>query len=178
MLVNSILILVFSFVFTKFVYSIVIVRGSSMVPTLNPGEIALVPRYETWLHRLGVKHFERNDIVFFRSPIDQKKRLIKRIIATPGDRIIIDDGLVYLNGDMVFEPHLDQLTVTTSLPEIKISPGKVFVLSDNRRPLKSLDSRHFGQIPFGSIEGRASIILWPPFVNFGNRINRNIRILD
>ena len=148
-----------------------------MVPTLLPGEIALVPRYETWLHRLGIKNFGQRDVVFFRSPIDQKRHLIKRIVATPGDRIIIKDGLVYINGDLLFEPYLNQLTVTTNLPEIEISPGKVFVLSDNRRPLESLDSRHFGQIPFGSVEGRAGIILWPPCVNFDNRLHRNIRVI-
>ena len=149
-----------------------------MVPTLHPGEVALVPRHETWLHRLGYKTFERGHIVFFRSPLDQNQYLIKRIIATPGERIKIRDGLIHVNDNLVDEPYLSPMSVPTNLPETEIAPGNVFVLSDNRRPLASLDSRQFGQIPFGSVEGRAAIILWPVFAIIDKRVYRNLRVLE
>jgi signal peptidase I len=149
-----------------------------MLPTLRSGEVALVPRQETWLNRLGYGGVKAGDIVFFRSPLERNKHFIKRIIATSGERIRIVEGIVYLNGRLVREPYLGSIIVPTNLPETEIAPGNVFVLGDNRRPLGSLDSRHFGQIPFDSIGGRVAIILWPPFVIIDKRLRRNFRVLN
>ena len=49
-------------------------------------------------------------------------------------------------------PHLD-------FDEITVPKHHCFVLGDNRN--HSLDSRHFGPIPFAAIKGRADYIYWP-----------------
>jgi len=41
----------------------------------------------------------RGDIVVFRYPRDTSKSYIKRVIAVAGDRVVIDKGRVYVNGN-------------------------------------------------------------------------------
>lgn len=43
--------------------------------------------------------------------------------------------------------------------EITVPPYHCFVLGDNRSA--SLDSRHFGPLPYGAIKGRADYLYWP-----------------
>ena len=44
---------------------------------------------------------KRGDIIIFKYPDDGEKLLIKRVIGLPGDMVIIEDGLVYINGSEV-----------------------------------------------------------------------------
>ena len=46
-----------------------------------------------------VEAIERGDVVVFRYPRDPEKSYIKRVIALPGDRLRIDHGQVWVNGD-------------------------------------------------------------------------------
>jgi signal peptidase I len=153
-----------------FVVSGVAISGDSMEPTLHDGERALVPRYETWLHRLGVGSFRRGDVVYFPSP-DQRPgavcpwfctHLIKRIVAVAGDRVAIDDGKLIVNGRIADEAYLgDRWHGSFSMPETPVPPGHVFVLGDNRSPYGSFDSRVFGPVRTRRLEGRAAWVVWP-----------------
>ncbi|MEX2536712.1 MAG: signal peptidase I [Trueperaceae bacterium] len=155
-----------------FVMSGVAISGDSMEPTLHDGERALVPRFETWLHRLGVGSFGRGDIVYFPSPDSGPgaicpwfcTHLIKRIVAVGGDRVAIARGQLILNGEPLDEAYLqEQWHGSFSMPETPIPPGHVFVLGDNRGPYGSFDSRVFGALPRRQIEGRAALVVWPLF---------------
>lgn len=143
------------------------ISGDSMTPTLLDGERAVVPRYETWLHRLGVGAFEPGDIVYFPSPRDRgtpllRTLLIKRIVAEAGDSVEIRGGRLVVNGVEVDESYLDSGWHGTSGMSATVVPdGHVFVLGDNRSPLGSVDSRQFGPVPLASIAGRATAVVWP-----------------
>jgi signal peptidase I len=157
-----------------FVFTTVGISGDSMVPTLMHGERAFVPKYETWLHRAGVGGFQHGDIVFFRPPegiytaatklpllgINIEQYFIKRIVATEGDRIRMEAGVVYVN-DQALDQTFDLWQGSSSFSEQSIPEDHVFVLGDNRTPLGSVDSRQFGPVPTSSIAGRASHIIWP-----------------
>jgi signal peptidase I len=155
-----------------FVVSGVAISGDSMEPTLHGGERALVPRFETWLHRIGIGSFGRGEIVYFPSP-DQEPgavcpwfctHLIKRIVAVGGDTLAIVHGQLHINGVPAQEPYLgDSWNGSFSMPETPIPPGHVFVLGDNRGPYGSFDSRVFGPVPESRIEGRAAWVVWPLF---------------
>ena len=171
------LVTITSFVMTTLGTSLVVVRGDSMTPTLRAGEVALVPRYETWLHRLGIGTFRRGDIVFFRSPVDRNQRIIKRIVASPGDQVALVGGNLYIDGQLVHEPYLKNRIAVSSLPKTLVANGHVFVLGDNRGPLGSLDSRQFGQIAIRTLEGRVAVIVWPLFTLTNGKLRLNVRTL-
>lgn len=88
---------------------------------------------------------------------------IKRVIGLPGDHIEIKNQRVYRNGEVVRENYLDAGTVTDSanglFTDIVVPDGYVYVLGDNREV--SCDSRLFGCIPVGKIEGKAVFRFWP-----------------
>lgn len=155
---------------TTFVVTAISISGDSMSPTLIDGERVLIPRYETWLHRLGIGSFAPGDVVYFPSP-DQEEGavcplfctyLIKRIVAVEGDVVEIRRGQLFVNGTPVAEEYLPPgWRAAISLPPTPVPQDHVFVLGDNRAPYGSFDSRAFGPIPQRSIEGRARLVVWP-----------------
>lgn len=155
-----------------FVVSGVAISGDSMEPTLHDGERALVPRYETWLHRLGIGGFERGDVVYFPSP-DQGagavcpwfcSHLIKRIVAVGGETVAIQRGRLVVDGQAMSESYLSgSWPGSFSMTEMPVPEGHVFLLGDNRGPYGSFDSRVFGPFPSRRLEGRAAWIVWPLF---------------
>ena len=92
-----------------------------------------------------------------------KTDFVKRVIGLPGDHVEIKDGAVYLNGEKLDEPYLDEGKRTEPesglFIDIVVPDGYVYVLGDNRN--NSTDSRRFGCIPIDKIEGRAVLRFWP-----------------
>src|ERR1035438_5711517 len=78
--------------FIIFLYQPVKVEGTSMMPTLQDQERVFINKFVYKLEPI-----ERGDVVVFRYPRDTSKSYIKRVIAVAGDRVKIEDGLVYVN---------------------------------------------------------------------------------
>ena len=93
--------------------------------------------------------------------IIEKKNLIKRVVAVPGDKVDIKDGLVYINGEVesgyIFQGKT--YSISDMNYPIEIPNDKVFVLGDNRE--NSLDSRSIGLINYSQIKGKALVRFWP-----------------
>src|SRR5690242_18103006 len=87
--------------FILFLYQPVKVEGTSMMPTLEDQERVFINKF---VYRL--EPIRRGDVVVFRYPRDTSKSYIKRVIAVPGDRVRIDDGLLYVNGRQVAEDYV------------------------------------------------------------------------
>jgi signal peptidase I len=103
---------------------------------------------------------ERGDVVVFRYPGDPHKSYIKRVIGVGGDRIRIDEGRVYVNGERLKEPYVSRYyRDDRSYPEVVVPSGSFFVLGDHRN--LSSDSRDFGAIPRDAIFGKAVFVYWP-----------------
>lgn len=111
--------LVIAYLVVTFLFTTVGVVGSSMEPNLNggnggtilqsllTGDRVFIPKFDTWLRRMGVlPAFERGAVVVLREPANaptalvtgRQKFFIKRIVAVPGDRIRIERGQVIVNG--------------------------------------------------------------------------------
>src|SRR5215475_1134923 len=111
-----------------FLYQPVKVEGTSMMPGLEDQERIFVNKF---VYRW--EPIERGDIVVFRYPRDTSKSYIKRVIGLAGDRVRIDNGQVYVNGEVVDEDYVpSDYADARSYPEIRVPVGSYFVLGDHR----------------------------------------------
>lgn len=91
-----------------------------------------------------------------------KVSYIKRVIATAGDHIVInDDGQVYVNDEKIDEPYLHDVNTNKSgvYTDVVVPEGYVYVMGDNRK--ESKDSRFFGCIPIDHVDGYVITRIWP-----------------
>jgi signal peptidase I len=138
-----------------FIYQPVKVEGTSMMPSLEDQERIFVNKF---VYRL--EPISRGDIVVFRYPRDPSKSYIKRVIGAAGDRIRIDGGQVYVNGEAVNEDYVPPAYADSrSYPETIVPQDSYFVLGDHRS--MSNDSRDFGPVNQSYIYGKAVFGYWP-----------------
>ncbi|HZP64194.1 MAG TPA: signal peptidase I [Terriglobales bacterium] len=138
-----------------FLYQPVKVEGTSMMPSLEDQERIFVNKF---VYRL--EPIQRGDIVVFRYPRDPSKSFIKRVIGLAGDHIQIDDGRVYVNGQLLQEDYVPKAYEDLrSYPELIVPPDSYFVLGDHRS--LSNDSRDFGPVGQAFIYGKAVFGYWP-----------------
>ncbi len=131
-----------------------VVHGQSMEPSLHENERVIVD-----LLAYRFREPRHGEIVILDIPGRQEgPPLIKRIIGLPGDFVEIKDGGVYINGRLLTEPYLDQLTLGQMSARL-VPEEHIFVLGDNRS--SSNDSRYFGMVPYENIRGRAWLRYWP-----------------
>ena len=147
------------------------VEGLSMYATLDNNDYLIANKIDYRLHPP-----QRGDIIILRPPTDNSKDFIKRVIALPGEKLLIRDGYVYINGHKLDEPYLPEVwTTLNNPPPWSVGDGAVipanqyFVMGDNRN--RSQDSRIFGPIGRDRIDGRAWFRIWP-LDHFGNIYSR------
>jgi len=129
------------------------VEGQSMEPNLHNNERLIIEKISYYFHPP-----QRDDIIVLRLPNRHSDPLIKRVIGLPGETVEVRNGQVYINGQVLNEPYLDQNTYPGMPPKV-VPPNEVFVLGDNRGA--SNDSRAFGFVPYSDIVGRAWFRYWP-----------------
>jgi signal peptidase I len=121
------------------------IGGSEMEPTIMEGQVCTVSKQD---YVNG--NPKRGEIVLFT--IDDNS-FIRRVIGLPGETIIIEDGVVYLDGTILNEPFLPEGTLTESdTKEFEVLEDFYFVMGDNR--MQSYDSRDVGSIPRDTIESK------------------------
>jgi signal peptidase I len=132
------------------------IPSESMVPTLEVGDRIFVNRF---VYRFIEP--ERGDIVVFDS-LETDDELVKRVVAVPGDRVRVGNGVLRVNGDIPEEPYAVPIVFGdgSDFGPTRLSEGEVFVMGDNRG--NSRDSRFFGPVPLENIEGEAFFRFWPP----------------
>lgn len=140
-----------------------IVVGHSMDPTYADGENVL-----TNLITLRFSPLKKGDVIVFQAlPPNEEKDFIKRVIGLPGDRVMIKDGSVYLNGEKLGESSYLPVGLETyggqtfsTGRELTVPKDSYFVLGDNRG--NSSDSRDWGFIGKDHIIGKSFLVYWPP----------------
>ena len=142
------------------------VDGHSMDPTLQDREYLLTSKLS---YRFGLP--QRGDIVVFHAPQVACPSyglgncdFIKRVIAFPGEKIALIDGVFHINDEPLIEDYLPEGTVTESSylaagREVVLGEDEFFVAGDNR--VHSSDSRVWGPIKRNAIVGRVFFSYWP-----------------
>lgn len=128
------------------------ISGDSMSPTLEHDEIVVL---------LKTDDFDRGDLIGFYY---QGKILLKRVIAVPGDIVVIDaEGNVYVNEELLEEPYVTEKSLGDCDLEFPYEvPGDGYFVMGDRRS-NSVDSRNsvIGSITRDDIIGRVFIRVWP-----------------
>ncbi len=135
------------------VFTVIRVRGDSMLPNLDRDDRVLFTR--------AYAAPTAGDIVSI-AVIDggEPSGIIKRVVAVPGDEIELIGDIAWVNGRLSeAAPGAIVGDGTARLGPLTVPDGTVFVLGDNRPG--SLDSRHLGPIPLSAVRGRAVAIIMP-----------------
>jgi signal peptidase I len=96
----------------------------------------------------------------FGFPVGGRQDFIKRVIGEGGDTVEGRDGVVFVNGEQIDEPYLQEGTETSSFGPVEVPEGFIFVMGDNRS--NSEDSRSIGPVDVDTVVGKAFILIWPP----------------
>lgn len=122
-----------------------LVRGSSMSPTMRDGQV--------WFsRRVVLGKPSRGDIIRAYSR-DDMVNVVKRVVASSGDKVTVTDDGIYVNGLLVDNSEETNRVLGDSTTWLsnhngtsyRLGKGEYFVLGDNRNDSK--DSRYYGIIP-------------------------------
>ncbi|MCM8780198.1 MAG: signal peptidase I [Candidatus Omnitrophica bacterium] len=146
----------------------------SMRMTLVEGDRILVNKFIygakipfTNLRLPALKKIERGDVIVFISPEDTRRDFIKRVVGLPGEKVMIKNMRVYIDGkplkDGVFQnrSYYNRGEFGAEGEVIIVPKDSYYVLGDNSA--SSRDSRYWGFVPHKYILGRAFLIYWPVF---------------
>ncbi len=154
--------IIFVFAFMSVIFTFIIrdanVVGNSMLDTLHSDDKILMTNF-MYKPKCG-------DIVAINAENQIEKRIIKRVIATEGQTLVVDysKNAVYVDGIQIDEPYVSSITREPSNPlqiPYVIPEGYIFVMGDNR--IISLDSRDksIGLVSVNDVIGKAQFIVYP-----------------
>lgn len=155
-----------------FFFTPTVVSGNSMEPNFSSEERIIVNKIV-----YSLKEPERGEVIVFHAP--EQRDYIKRVIAVPGDSIMVRQDLVYVNGELIKEPYIKEQVDEArkqgtsynrfknfKVSELGIEPaivpaGHYFVMGDNRSYSRDSRDASVGFVPSDQIVGRAELIFWP-----------------
>ncbi|XAR56405.1 Signal peptidase I [Bertholletia excelsa] len=124
----------------NYICSPTIVYGPSMLPTFNlSGDVVLAEHISTQLGKVGL-----GDLVVVRSPENPRRIVTKRVVGMEGDTV-----------SFFLDPRKSDRCRRLVVPK-----GHLWIQGDN--VYASNDSRHYGPIPYGLVQGKVFFRVWPP----------------
>jgi len=179
------------------------IPSGSMKPTLLIGDHILVNKFIYGIkipfidrYIIKIKKPKRGDVVVFKWPRDEGKDFIKRVIGIEGDKIEIENDVLYVNDEKIeteyiekykdenialadkylelFENSkhyiLDEYINHENYGPVIVPENSIFVMGDNRD--NSHDSRYWRFVSLNKLKGKAIVIYWswPHWNRFGHLI--------
>ena len=155
-IVSAIICGIFIFVFVGRTIS---VDGRSMLDTLHDNDRVIMT---------NLFYAPKNgDIVVFRSPADMfgGTPLVKRVIAIAGQEVNInfDTGEVFVNGNLLDEPYIREITTNRIdfAGPVTVPEGYIFVMGDNRNSSSDSRDSRVGFVDTRYILGKVLLIAIP-----------------
>lgn len=152
------------------------VKGQSMdgIAGFHDGQYILTDKITYKIRKIMNKEGpHRGEVVVFHYPLDESLDYIKRIIAVPGDSMMIGNNTTTIyteknpQGVVLDEStYLDDNVITRGKNFLKegqkytLKENEYFVMGDNRS--QSSDSRSWGVVHENQIIGRSFFRYWPP----------------
>lgn len=129
------------------------VIGVSMEPSLYKGQTIFVNRF---IYRL-LSPSVGDVIVFLPNGNQNSHYYVKRVVAAPGDKVQIIDGILYVNGESteVGEDYDKMADAGIAVNEITLQSGEYFVLGDNRNNSEDSRSANIGVVNEKDVIGKA-----------------------
>jgi len=164
-----------AFLIIAFVFRSYQVDGPSMETSLQNGDKLIIWKVPRTIASLTKQAYipNRGDVIVFNQQglsqfgQNDSKQLIKRIIALPGERLVLSDGHYTVYNDKNpegFDPDKTQaygknIPITSGEVDVTLGDDQIFVSGDNRPD--SLDSRAFGPIQANQIVGKLVLRVFP-----------------
>lgn len=152
--VVEIVVVVFAaYLITHFGLQTMTIGGDAMAPTLKDGDRILINKMSYNLHSVG-----RNDVVVvLQDGSEHQYYSVLRVIGLPGERVKIEDGVVYIDGEKLDEkynfPKMENGGL--ALEEFKLDDGEYFMLGDNRNECEDSRNANVSNILEQDIVGKA-----------------------
>lgn len=138
--------IILAILITNFIAQPIQVQGSSMYPTYQNKQLGFAGKF------FNEDDIKRNDVVVVET---SGKKIIKRVIGLPGEKVEYINHKLYINGNKVE----DQFESITEDYYITVPKGEYFCLGDNRT--NSRDSRNYGTFKLNQIFAKDVLIIWP-----------------
>lgn len=147
-----------AFLVIRFMGQTLTVRGESLEKTFYDGDVVLVNKLA-----YRIQEPKKYDMVVFRTDNNEENHyFIKRIVAVPGDTVLIEDGVLKVNGEELsaFPAFSEIKNPGLAAEEITLAEDEYFVMGDNCN--NSEDSRvaSVGNIKRENMIGKVQLKLY------------------
>lgn len=132
-IISAVCIIVLARIISTYWYQLTLIQGDSMRPSYHDRQLVILDKRS--------QDFEVGDIIAFRCE-GLSSNLVKRIVAGPGDYVLIQDGKLYVNNRPSNVYQYDVFIDYAGIAEkgIVLESEQYFVLGDNIA--QSRDSRY------------------------------------
>lgn len=158
----------------QFLFRSFSVSGPSMESTLYTGDRLIVNRIPSTFALLQREAYvpTRGQVIVFQNPHwipgSPDEYIVKRVIAFPGERVTVDNGVLKVynaehpTGYLVDKAHPGPSSPTAGDIDTTVPDGELFVAGDHRQEGYSLDSRNgLDTVPYSDIIGPVSYRIFP-----------------
>lgn len=144
--VLAVIIFVAAFLVSRFFFQLMLIQGGSMEPTYHNMQLVLLEK--------NYGELAAGDVIAFGCE-DLDSVLVKRVVALPGQSVVIRDGTLYVDGmeSPLYDRGAFEYAGLLEM-EARIAGGNYAVIGDN--VIESKDSRYeeVGFVDEGSVLGR------------------------
>lgn len=160
--------LLIAFVLRTFLFQPFNIPSGSMKDTLLVGDYVFVSKYAYGFSRysfpFGFPPFSgrilgseptRGDVIVFKLPRDNSTDYIKRLVGLPGDRIQVQEGVLYINGTAVPRVKIDDF-IDDEDPDNPVRIARYRETLPNGVSYEVLD-----QTPFGALDNTQEYVVPP-----------------